>query len=220
MSNHQRGEINVFLIPLILSVLLLIGAGIFGYWAYTGREDYKNNVDQKVSAAVTLARQQEAAVKEEEFIQREKLPFRTYNGPGDFGSITISYPKTWSAYISDDGSGSTPVDGYLHPSVVPSTTNQNNMFALRVQVLSQNYSDVIATFSSKVQSKMATVSPYALPKVPSVVGVRVEGQIVGNKTGNMVALPLRDKTLEIWTEGNQYRNDFNNNILPNFSFVP
>jgi hypothetical protein len=49
--------------------------------------------------------------------------------------------------------------------------------------------------------------------------VRVKGE-VRNETVDMVVLPLRDKTLQLWTEGTQFENDFNNNILANFSFSP
>jgi hypothetical protein len=36
----------------------------------------------------------------------------------------------------------------------------------------------------------------------------------------MVVLPLRSQTVQIWTEGTQYVDDFNKLILPNFSFSP
>jgi len=46
----------------------------------------------------------------------------------------------------------------------------------------------------------------------------VNGQIEPNKTVSMVILPLRDKTIEISTQGDQFRSDFTNNILPNLTF--
>ena len=47
------------------------------------------------------------------------------------------------------------------------------------------------------------VAPFAAAKVPSVVGVRVDGQINSLKTGTMIVLPLRDKTIELWTEAQE-----------------
>jgi hypothetical protein len=41
-----------------------------------------------------------------------------------------------------------------------------------------------------------------------------------NSTGTMVLLPMRDKTLEIWTEAPAYLADFNTYILPNITFSP
>ncbi len=52
--------------------------------------------------------------KDNEFIVREKQPLQTYTGPSAFGSISVKYPKTWSAYV-DETNSSTPVDGYFHP---------------------------------------------------------------------------------------------------------
>jgi len=46
------------------------------------------------------------------------------------------------------------------------------------------------------------------------------GQIINGKKGSMVMFPLRDKTLKVWTEADQFVGDFNNSVLPNLTFVP
>jgi hypothetical protein len=216
----SRGELNILLIPLILVVLLLFGAGGFGYWAYTGRQDYKDNVDQKINAAVAIAVQNESTTKDKEFAQKEKFPLTTYTGPEAFGTIKVQYPKTWSAYIPTQADSGTPIDGYFYPGVVPDTTNQNTAFALRVQVTTDSYDSVLQNYESAVQTNTVTVKPYALPNVPKVVGVRVEGAIQPQKQGSMIVLPLRNETLEIWTESGAFEDDFNNIILKNFTFSP
>ena len=154
-------------------------------------------------------------------------PLRAYNGPEAYGSIVVNYPKTWSAYVDDSGSSNTPVDGYFNPGTVPSIGNStSSIFALRVQVLNQPYATVLQTYSSQSsnQQNPVTITAYSLPKVPKAVGVELSGTLSnsGSKpvTGTMVILPLRANTLEIWTDGTQYLSDFNNNILPNFSFSP
>ena len=45
----QRGAINALLIPLILVIVFFLGAAGFGYWAFSERQDYKNNSDAKVA---------------------------------------------------------------------------------------------------------------------------------------------------------------------------
>ena len=217
---NQEGFVSTLLILFIFAVVLLVGAVGFGVWAWSGRQDYKNNVNQKVNAAVTVAKQQEASLKDTEYAAAEKLPLRTYTGPEAFGSLIVSYPKTWSAYVDEADTGSTVVNGYFYPNVVPSVTNPNNSFALRVQIINQSYSDVMQQFSGLVSTQKITVAPYALPKVASAVGSRLDGQVVPNKSGSMVVIPLRDKTLEVWTEAQQFESDFNNNVLPNLSFSP
>ena len=220
IKHDQNGTINVLLIPLLVAVLLLIGAIVFGSWAFSGRQDYKNNVDQKISAAVDSATKREDAVKDAQFAEASKLPLKVYSGPETYGSILLSYPRTWSGYVNNIDGSSSPIDAYFQPDVVPPTQSETSTFALRVKVLASSYASTVSSFSGQVQQNTVTVTPYALAKVPSVVGVRVDGQIEPNKNGSMVILPVRDKTLEIYTESNQFLGDFNNSILPNFSFSP
>jgi hypothetical protein len=220
IKHNQSGAVNGLVISLVLAVVLLVAALGFGGWAFSGRQDYKNNVDSKISTAVTAAKQQESTAKDLQFAEVVKNPLKSYTGPEAYGSLIVNYPKTWSAYVDDTGTGSSLVDGYFAPGSVPSATGQNSVFALRVQVLSQTYAQVLQSFSGQQQSGKLIVSAYALPKLPKTVGVKAVGQISSQTTVTMVVLPLRSNTLEIWTEGSQYLADFNNNILPNFSFSP
>ncbi|HET9173725.1 MAG TPA: hypothetical protein VFN56_00410 [Candidatus Saccharimonadales bacterium] len=216
---NQRGASSL-LLPFIVVLLLFVAAAGFGFWAFQGRQDYKNNVDAKIVVAQKQAAAAQSKVDANTYAELEKQPFVTYTGPEAYGSIQVVYPKTWSSYVDTSGAtgNQTVVDGYFYPGTVPSITSGGTNFALRVQVLSQNYSDVLASMNNS-QSK-PTISAYSLPKVPSVVGVRVKGAISDNKTGDMIILPLRDKTVEVWTEGNQFESDFSNTILPNMSFSP
>jgi hypothetical protein len=92
---------------------------------------------------------------------------------------------------------------------------------LQVQVLDQSYSEVLTSLNGLAQgTPPTTISAYSLPQLPDVVGVELSGPLPNNQTGTMVVLPLRGDTLEIWTEGTQYLEDFNKNILPNVIFSP
>lgn len=215
----ERG-VSVLLVPLVLAIVFLVGAVTFGAWAYAQMQDYKNNVAAKVNVAVQQAKQQEDAVQAAQYAEKEKSPYRTYKGPAAYGSVTVTYPKTWSAYVIDTRNSSPYIDGYFYPNTVPDATSQNSVFALRVQVVQDTYSSVLNSISSFVQLKQSTVSPYSLPKVPNVLGARVDGQLPNQKSGSMVVLPLRNMTLEVWTESPDFQKDFTNVILPNFTFAP
>jgi type II secretory pathway pseudopilin PulG len=217
---NQHGAVNGILISLIVSVLLLVSALAFGVWAFNGRSLYKNHSDQLVATAVIAAKQQEDRTDAILYAQEAKNPLRTYNGPSTYGSLVVQYPKTWSGYVDDSGTGQALIDAYFDPGQVPSITDQNSVFSLRFQVIANSYSQELQNFQGQEQSGLTTAVAYALPKVPKVVGVELTGMLNGTETGTMVVLPLRDKTLEIWTDGTQYINDFNTNILPNFSFSP
>ena len=215
---NERGELNVLLVPVILLSLLFVGAGAFGVWAFNSRQDYKNNVDSKVKTAVATNTQTVQAKDAADFADAEKNPLKTYTAPEAYGSVQVQYPKTWSAYVVTDGTN--PVDGYFHPDIVPNATDIKSSFALRVEVVSQAYSQVVGQYTASAKTGKVTVAPYTLPRVPKVVGVRVDGQITQNKQGSLVVFPLRDKTLKIWTEDKTFADDFNNNILPNATFSP
>ncbi|HEV7454129.1 MAG TPA: hypothetical protein VGO07_02615, partial [Candidatus Saccharimonadales bacterium] len=148
-----------------------------------------------------------------------KSPLKTHVGPDTFGAVTVQYPKTWSAYVIENGNA-VPMNDYFHPDVVPDTSKATNAYALRVQIVQSTYSQVMVQYQSLAVAKKVTVTPYKLPKVPSVVGSRVDGQITAQKQGTMIVLPLRNVTLTISTESQDFENDFNNIILPNLTFSP
>lgn len=218
--NYQAGIVNILLVPFILVSLLLIASGSFAVWAFQSRQIYKNNVDQKISVAVADAKKQQNVADTAKFNEDQKNPLRTYNGPSAYGSIIVNYPKTWSAYVDESGQGNALVDGYFQPGTVPSITDQNSTFALHIQVIAQNYSTEVASLSNQQSTSSLKITPFALAQVPSVVGIRADGQISQTKTGTIILLPLRDTTLEISTEATQYLSDFNNYILPNLKFSP
>jgi multidrug efflux pump subunit AcrA (membrane-fusion protein) len=208
---------------LVLAIVLLVGAIVFGAWAYTSRQDYKDNSDAKAAVAVEAAKKQLSAEKDKQFAEQAKQPLKTYNGPAAYGSLSIMYPKTWSAYVDtsgNSGSSEAAVDAYFNPDVVPGIKDKAASFALRAQVLNQQYSQVLDSFDDQARNGDIQVGAYSLPKMPSVVGVKVTGQITKDKNVTMIVLPLRSQTIEIWTEGDQYLNDFNTNILPNVTFIP
>lgn len=217
LSGEVRGSIATVL-SIALLVVALIGVGVFAVWAFSGRQDYKNNVDAKIAVAVQVNTKKVQATDAITYAEESKNPLKTYVGPEAFGTVNITYPKTWSVYVAT-GNTSSPVDYYAHPDVVPSVDSDTSNFALRVQVVEQKYSAVLLQYASLQKQGKLTVEPYALPKVSGAIGTRLDGQLTQNKKGSMVILPIRDKTLKIWTESDAYLEDFDQIILPNASFT-
>jgi len=201
-------------------ILLLVLALIFGLWAFVSGQSYKNDANTKIAAAVATAQKQTQQADAQTAAQQEENPLKDFQGPATYGSLHIKYPKTWSAYITLNDGGSNPINAYFQPDYVPDVGNGNSLFALRVVIDSNSYSQDVQQFASLATSGASRVTAYSLPKVPGVVGTRIDGQIINSKQGSMILMPLRDKTIEIWTESTQYLNDFNNNILPNVTFSP
>ena len=220
-SKRQTGAMNLLIIPLALMTVALLGVGAFAASAYSQAQDYKNNVAQKVAAAVEVSNQKISQQKEKDFAEKEKYPYDTYVGPEAAGSLTLKYPKTWSAYVEEPRNRSTkPVDGYFNPGFVPATSDATNSFALRVQVIQQSYDSLMKAYVGDQKSGKVTITPYQSANVPSLIGSRVEGEIESKKQGVKVLLPFRDKTLQLWTESNDFKADFDNIILKNFILTP
>lgn len=206
-------------IGLGISVVLLIGALIFGFWAFAQMQDYKNNSDKKSAAAVTAANAEQKKQLEAQFAEQEKSPLKTYTSPSQFGSVAIVYPKTWSTYAVEQTTGSNPVDVYFYPDFVPNVQGKNNYY-LRVQVTSSPYKSEVDKFKSSAQQGKVTVTPFKPDQVKdATVGVRVDGQIESDKKGSLVILPVRDKVLKIWTETDASAADFNT-VLKNLTYSP
>ncbi len=220
-SPRQAGAMNLLVIPLVLLIVVLMGVSALAYSSYTQAQDYKNNVDQKVAVAVDAASEKINEQKEKDFAENEKFPYATYTGPEAAGSLRIQYPKTWSGYVvAPNKRTSKPVDGYFHPGQVPQISDDNNSFALRTLVAQQSYDSIMKAFQAAQKAGKVTIQPYQSPNVPSIIGSRIDGEIVSKKQGSMVVLPFRDKTLQLWTESVDFRPDFNDIILKNFTLTP
>ena len=218
-SNDQRGNVDIWLVGFFVVLVLFFGTLGFGIWAFSGRQNYKNNVDGLIADAVAQAEQATSDRKDKEFVEKEKEPYRDYISPSAYGSVDIKYPKTWSAYVDESGRGNIPVDGYFNPATVPGTTTNAN-YAIRTQVINTQYAQNIKQFDSALKNGKVKISPYSAPKVSSVVGIRVEGEIANAKQGSMIILPMRDKTLRVWTESVQFVGDLDKIVLANLVFVP
>jgi hypothetical protein len=221
MSGKQaeHGYIDTLLVLLIIAGVLVFMTAGFALWAFLGRQDYKDNSDKKsaASAAAAVKSTQDAdAVK---YGEEAKNPLKTYVGPSAFGAVTLQYPKTWSAYVIE-GAGSSPLSAYFHPDIVYYVGDTNNSYALRVEISSSAYSSVVESYKHQVTAGKLTAVPYSLPKVPSVSGMRFEGQIAPKKQGIMIVLPVRNVTLQIWTESADFAHDLDNIVLPNVIFSP
>ena len=218
-TSSQRGFASMGVLFGAASALFVL-ALVFGIWAFANYSDYKTNFDAKLAQDVATARQEEDQVKDAAFAEAAKSPVLTYHGPSTYGSVAISYPRTWSGYVADTRTSSPFVDGYFYPGVVPDTQDLSSVYALRVQVVDSSYSSVLNQFSSFVKQGVTKVSPYKAAKVPSIIGVRVDGKLTATKSGTMIIMPLRNMTLKLWTEGPQFEGDFGQYVLPSFTFAP
>lgn len=205
----------------VLAVLLVAAAG-FGAWAFMGKQDYKNQADKKIAAAVETAKTAQAAALQAQFDEKSKSPYKTFAGSATYGSISFNYPKSWSGYLETT---SQPISAYFYPDIVPGTQSAS-LYALRVELVSDSYADVIDNFSASIASGSLSSAAYIPPKLKGVANVQIGSKLDGilnpeNKsTGSMVVLKVRDKTLKVYTQSPDYIADFNDIILASLTFAP
>jgi hypothetical protein len=215
---------NKYVVTIILTILLLGSAG-FGIWAYGQAQDYKHKSDQKTATAVEAAKNLQAAQLQAQFDDQLKLPYKEYQGSPTYGSISFNYPKSWSVY-DDSNSSSQPVDAYFHPEIVPSTQSKT-AYALRVELVNTDYSQVLQTFDSSISAGEVSAKAYVPKKLVGMAnvtpGVYLSGKINPDNSeqhGYMMVIKARDKTLRIYTESTKYKIDFDKTVLASLEFEP
>lgn len=217
--NREAGEANIFLIGMILFAVLAVGmAGAF-FWAYSERNDYKENSDSRVATAVEKAKSEQKAADEKHFKEEEKKPNRKYESGADFGTISFDYPKTWSQYIAkDDGE----LAVYFYPDAVP-TVSKKTAFALRVTEINKDYNEVVEKYQKQIDKKGLKATPLTIGKTKNFAGykgIRFDGQFDDAINGAVVIFKIRDKTLQIFVDHQNFMKDFNQIILKTLQFAP
>lgn len=209
------------IIAIIFLSLALVGSLIFGFWAFSGRQDYKNNFDKKTATEIEKANAAQKIVLQKQFDEESKLPYKTYKGSSTYGSVTFSYPKTWSGYV-DESVTSQPINAYFYPDIVPGLLSKT-AFALRVELVNTDYTSVLTQYDAQIKDGTLKAQAYVPPKMQGVTniqpGIRLDGNISLEKQGALVIMKVRDKTLIIYTESKDFVADFNT-TLENLTFAP
>lgn len=222
MKKHSESGSILPVITIIILAALLIGTAIFAYATVNSRNQYKNESDRLSAIAVTAAKKQQAIDLQKKFDEDIKKPYKSFKGPIALGSINFQYPKTWSAYVDQSDNGQ-PINGYFYPDIIPGLQS-GTAYALRVELVGDDYSQVLQQFDSQIKDGTVKASAYKPPKMVDVANVQVGTLLRGNITddfqGIMVVIKVRDKTLQISTQTNTFAPDFTNIVLKNLTFNP
>jgi hypothetical protein len=97
---------------------------------------------------------------------------------------------------------------------VPSLTG-GTAYALRVSIVDSKYESVLSSFNERLKAGQLKASSITLANVD---GTRLDGAFSGTVRGSMVLFKIRDKTLEVYTQAEIYKNDFDNIILKTLQF--
>lgn len=204
---------NIILIVVI--ALVAIGGIAAFVWAYSQMTYYRDNSAEIAAQAVEAGKAEQYIADEEIFNEKMKEPYSEFVGPADFGSISFSYPRTWSAYNVQNNSNGYEV--IFYPGVIP-VIDSDTPVALRIEVISKNYEDELSSYERYVENGELTASPITVSDGQE--GVIFNGNLSDDFESSFVVLKLRDKTLIIQTDTDKYLGDFDDIILATFKFVP
>jgi hypothetical protein len=165
---RSTGFVPISIILNIVLTVLVLGVGGFAIWAYVNYQDYKDNVDSKVAAAVKDAKTAQKKDDDAAFVEQEKLPTRQLVGPDELGSVTLDYPKTWSVYVGSNGGTQPSYEAYLYPGAVPPITS-GTPNALRVTVSNASYESTLQQVDQFVKNGDL--------KATSITHARLDGRV-------------------------------------------
>jgi hypothetical protein len=201
---NEQGGISGSMIAIIGLVVLVLLAGSAAIWAYVNYTQQKTDVQGKIDLAVAKAERDKQTEDEAKFAEREKEPNRDFVGPDNLGRLTFSYPKTWSVYVSNDGSGGGTYFAYLNPVTVPPISEKQQM-ALRVTIEQKDYDQVVNSYQEKVKTGKLRSSATS---ANGHNGTRLDGEFTPDIRGAAVIYQIRDKTVTLRTDADTFKPDF------------
>lgn len=209
-------SLNPLILPLVVSVVLVFVLAGASLWFNNKYRSASTNLQTQIDAAVEAAKQAQKLDLQAQFDQAAKNPNETYSAPGELSSISVTYPRTWSSHVIEKGGSGIVLNGYFYPSTVPDTGG-GIPFALRVTLETKNYAGEVEAYNDEVDDGELKASAVT---ISGVDGIRLDGQIEKDINGSIILIPVRDKTLKVWTENTDFLGDFNDIILPQLSFSP
>jgi hypothetical protein len=224
-QSSERGESKLFLILTVVFGLLMLGLGGGFFWAYTQMNEYKNDVDGKISVAVDAAKTEQKETLTKQFDEDYKKPHDVFTGPANYGSVSFEYPKTWSVYVENDGSdAASGYTAYFNPKFV-SRISDTTPYALRVVITNVSFQDATSNIRDAINSgAKLTATNVRLtdasddPSSNYGKGLRIDGQFRETINGSAVYFDIRGRTLEVFTDHQSFMNDYNNIILKTLKY--
>lgn len=210
-SNHNsqmpsfkpRRNVVETIVLVVTSLLAVTFMGLF-IWKFIEWDSVKTDVDGQIDEAVAIAVSENTTKMENEFLEREKYPYKTFAGPADYGSLGFEYPKTWNVYIAKDAVSGGDFEAYLNPGEVQPVSN-TTVNALRVTIKDSPFDTVVKTYDGLVKNGKITVTTR---NVGSTVANVYTGELPSKIQGIVTVFKLRDKTVMIQTDALLFSDEY------------
>lgn len=206
LKKDYSGVIKTVAIVL-LSLISVTFIGLF-IWIFMQYNEVSENVDGQIAVAVAEAKDELTGQLEKEFAEREKLPYKTFSGPVDYGQLTFNYPKTWSVYVESDASNGGDFHAYFNPNQVDEVS-EDTINALRASIVEKSFDDVAKEYQ-RVMDRPDSGLTVQATTVNGIPMNRYTGKIPNTDlNGFIVIFKIRDKTAILQTDSVLFENDYN-----------
>lgn len=194
------------IVIIVVSLIAVTFIGLF-IWMTLQYNEVDSDVQGQIDVAVAKAKDEQKTKDENEFMEREKYPFKTFSGPADYGELTFEYPKTWSVYIAAAATSGGDFNAYLNPVEV-SAVGKDTINALRVTIRNKSFEDVAAEYQKAMDKKDSNLT-MASVTFNGITGNRYTGKIPDTElNGFIVIFKIRDKTAILQTDSVLFQADF------------
>lgn len=198
----------IFVIVIVfLSILMVAFFGLF-IWKLMDYNEISTDVNGQISVAVAEAKDEQATQDEQEFLEREKYPYRNFSGPADYGQLSFQYPKTWSLYVASDASKGGDYKAFFNPIQV-NEVSDNTIMALRVTIRDKAFDAVAAEYQKYVDARDSKLSMTSVT-FNGITANKYTGTIPNTElNGYIVIFKIRDKTAVVQTDSTSFETDYN-----------
>lgn len=203
---NESGVVSGLMVAIIGLSILVLATGSFAIWAFVAYEDAQSNVDQKIELAKADAREEQSTKDEAKYLEEAKQPNYTFKAPDDYCGLRFQYPRTWSAYESEQLVNGGDYKAFLNPGIVPHVTD-SQQFALRVLIEQRDYDNVLQQYQNLITTGKLLSSTGSSNGQPYT---RLTGDFSSDIRGDAVIYRCRDKTITLRTDAKDtFKDDFN-----------
>lgn len=219
---------DVTRIVLIIAVVVLtIVSATFIVLFLLKNKDYQTletDWQLETDMAVAEAKDEQAMELAQRYNEQMKYPYWTFAGPADYGQLQFEYPRNWSVYIDKAATSGGDFNAYLNPLQVD-TVSKDTLNALRVTISTRSFEDVTQEYQRVVDQKNSGLSVKSVQignseKGTTTTANRYDGVIPGTDfKGSIVIFKIRDKTVILQTDSEQFTGTDEQNNLRDFEQI-